>query len=101
MQFRKEGNGLLMNYQGERLLIEPWGKNAMRVRATRYQDFTGNNWALEEEVSESGKQAQIVISETGDTAQITNGRLKITVNQSGVLRFFKDDKQFLQEYHRN
>ncbi len=101
MQFRKEGNGLLMNYQGERLLIEPWGKNAMRVRATRYQDFTGNNWALEEEVSESGKQAQIVISETGDTAQITNGRLKITVNQSGVLRFFKDDEQFLQEYHRN
>ena len=54
MRFSKVENGLLMNHQGEMLMIEPWGKNAMRVRATRYSEFTGKNWALEEAVSEQG-----------------------------------------------
>ncbi len=101
MQFKQLGNSLLMNHQGEKILIEPWGKNALRVRATRYQNFTGNDWALEESLSESGKQATIAICEAENTAQITNGQLKITANHNGVLRFFKNDIQFLQEYHRN
>ena len=57
MQFTKTDNGLQMSHQGELLLIEPWGKNAFRVRATRYPQFTGENWALDEEVPQSGRQA--------------------------------------------
>ena len=101
MRFTKTGNGLQMKHQGETLLIEPWGTDAMRVRATRYPQFTGCNWALEEPVDEAGRQAVVEISDSPKMAQITNGRLKITVNASGVLRFYKDGKQFLQEYHRN
>ena len=100
MQLKKEGSGLLMNHQGERLLIEPWGKNALRVRGTRYPEFTEQNWALEEEVAEEGKKAEIEICEEKHTASITNGRLTITVNPNGVLQFYKDGKKFLQEYHR-
>lgn len=101
MQFTTTDNGLQMNHQGETLRIEPWGKDAFRVRATRYPQFTGEKWALGEEVPEIGRQAAVEINEAEHTAQITNGRLKITINPSGVLRFFKDGKQFLQEYHRN
>ena len=100
MQFRKMNNGLLMNHQGEMLFVEPWGKDALRVRASRYPKFTGNNWALEEEVPQSGRQAVVEIDEQKNEAQITNGRLKMTINPNGILRFFKDGKKFLQEYHR-
>lgn len=101
MKITKYGSGLLIRHQGETLLIEPWGENAFRVRATRYPEFTGNNHALEEEIPEAKRQADSCIDPEGNTAEITNGRLKITVNPSGVLRFFRDGKQFLQEYHRN
>ena len=90
MQFRKMNNGLLMNHQGEMLFVEPWGKDALRVRASRYPKFTGNNWALEEEVPQSGRQAVVEIDEQKNEAQITNGRLKMTINPNGILRFFKD-----------
>lgn len=101
MNLTKFNNGLLMKHQGEMLLIEPWGMNAFRVRATRYPDFTGNDYALEEEIPREKRQAEVSIGEGGCSAEITNGRLKIAVNPSGVLRFFRDGKQFLQEYHRN
>lgn len=101
MQFRRMNHGLEMRHQGERLLIEPWGKNALRVRATRYPDFTGQNWALDEEISENESRAEVEISEEENCAQITNGRLKISINANGVLRFYKDGRQFLKEYHRN
>lgn len=101
MQFQNFQNGLMMKHQGETLFIEPWGNNAFRVRATRYPEFTGQNWALEEEVGKEGRRAEVEITDAGKMAQITNGRLKITVNQNGVLSFYKDEKKFLQEYHRN
>lgn len=100
MNLTKSDNGLLMKHQGEMLFIEPWGENAFRVRATKYPAFTGNSYALGEEIPEAKKCAKVKIEEGGCAAEISNGRLKITVNSSGVLRFFRDGKQFLQEYHR-
>lgn len=99
MKFSKLQNGLLINHQNERLFIEPWGKNALRVRATRYSDFSGENWALEEEIAADGRKAEVTITENNE-ASIQNGRLTIKVNPNGVLSFFRDGKKFLQEYHR-
>lgn len=101
MQLQNFQNGLMMKHQGETLFIEPWGNNSFRVRATRYPEFTGQNWALEEEVGKEGRHAEVEITDAGKMAQITNGSLKITINQNGVLSFYKDEKKFLQEYHRN
>ena len=97
MNLTKSKGGLTMKLYGETLLIQPWGKNAFRVRATRYPDFTGNNYALEEEIPTEKKQADICIAPEGNSAEITNGRLKITVNPSGVLRYFKYCKDFFHE----
>ena len=99
MKITTSDNGLLVRHQGETLLIQPWGENAFRVRATRYAEFTGNNYALEEDIPVVKRRADSCINPEGNAAEITNGRLKITVNPSGVLRFFRDGTQFLQDLH--
>lgn len=100
MIFAKEGNKLIARHQGERLCIEPWGENALRVRATRYMDFTGRKWALGEEVPEEFQKAEITVSEN-KSAVIKNGRISVRINGSGVLSFYRDDKLILREYYRN
>jgi alpha-D-xyloside xylohydrolase len=109
MIFSQEGNALIAKRQGETLRIEPWGTDSLRVRATMFPAFTGNDWALTEPVT--GLQPAVHIGtqtlRTGEGgkweapfASIENGRLKATVNHSGVLTFFKDGKQILKEYNR-
>ena len=109
MIFLQEGSALIAKRQGETLRIEPWGTDSLRVRATMFPAFTGNGWALTEPVT--GLQPTVQIGtqslRTGEGgtweapfASIENGRLKATVNHSGVLAFFRDGKQILKEYNR-
>lgn len=100
MIFSKEGNKLVARHKAERLCIEPWGKDSLRVRATRYMEFTGNDWALEESVPENLRTAQIEL-DGEKSASITNGRLRMTVNGAGVLSVYRDEKMILREYYRN
>jgi alpha-D-xyloside xylohydrolase len=71
--------------------------------------FTGNFWALTEEVNKTGAKVSIDLEDhwVGDgtidkreIATIQNGRIKATVNFAGVISFYKDDKLILREYHR-
>ena len=109
MIFLQESNALIAKRQGETLRIEAWGTDSLRVRATMYPAFTGNDWALTEPVTNLQPTVNIGTQtlRTGDggtweapLASIENGRLKATVNHSGVLTFFKDGKQILKEYNR-
>ncbi len=54
MRFWQEGQSLLYKHGYETVMITPWGKNALRVRATKYPRFTENDWALEEQVLAAG-----------------------------------------------
>lgn len=100
MIFSTEGSRLIARHQAERLCIEPWGRNSLRIRATKYMDFTGRSWALTEEVPEKFKEAEITID--GDRqAMIQNGRICVKVNDHGVLSFFRDGKLLFREYYRN
>ncbi len=112
MIFSKDGNRLVARHQGERLMIEPWGTDSLRVRATRYMDYTGRDWALGEEVPDTGRRSVIEINEgsipdgyTGGMidkcATITNGRICAKINVAGVLSFFRDGRLILREYYRN
>ncbi len=109
MKFLKEQNALICRRQGETLRIEPWGQDALRVRATMYPALTDTPWALTEPVN---SQADIAFYEEsqreGDgemhaypAARITNGRISATVNRSGVVTFFRDGKKILREHFRN
>lgn len=118
MKFQEKDHALLVSHQGERLRIEAWGKNSLRIRATRYMDFTGRNWALDEEAPKEQRKAEVMICEPKISeserencdegvlqmrkyATIQNGRLKVRVNGAGILSFYRDEKLFLREYYRN
>ena len=101
MIFTQDGNALVAKRQGETLRIEPWGKDALRVRSTMYPEFTGRDWALTEQVEKG--QAKVVISqrEDGPFAEISNGAIKATVNFAGVMTIYKNDKMVVREYYRS
>lgn len=77
---RKEGDRLIREFDGEKLWIESWGKNALRVRATGLAAIDEKrDWALLApettacKIEISGESATIV---NGDiTARLENGRL--------------------------
>ena len=109
MRFEKDESALVFFHQGERVRIEPWGRDSLRVRACMLPDFSGRDWALTEDV-DRGK-AQIVIEEVdhwvGDgtidkreKATIVNGRIRAVVNHAGVMAFYRDDRLILREYFR-
>lgn len=100
MRFLKDGRALVCRHETETLRIEPWGKDSLRVRATKYPKFTGRRWALTEDVPESGRQGEITIDPEKQEASVTNGRIRVTANKVGVLTFYRDGKQFLREYYR-
>ena len=109
MQFKEENGALIARQNGETLRIEAWGKDSLRVRATRLPSFTEQDWALTEDPGPS--RAEVEIGEVdhwvGDgtmdkrqIASVTNGRIRAVVNFRGVMVFYRDGKPFLQEYFR-
>ena len=110
MRFTEENGRLICRRQGETLVIEPWGKDSLRVRATMYPQLPEENWALTEPVEAAQAKVEIIDDphREGDgeihhyeAAKITHGRIAATVNRSGVICFYKDGKLFLQEHYRN
>ena len=102
MKFWKENESLCWKHQYETVKITPWGRNALRVRTTKYPNFTDRNWALEESIPDTSADVSIEIAEDARTdAAITNGRLRIRVDGSGIMTFYRDGQKFLKEYHRD
>ena len=107
MIFKKD-NCLIYQYDNETVQIEPWGNNAVRVRASMNASFTGNNWALEEKAEGKG---EIVVYDDRDASAVvyanmysgknesfgslTNGKITAVVNADGVLSFYNQDKKLL------
>ncbi len=112
MSFSVESSVLIYRNRNEMLRIEPWGKDALRVRATQFPEMTGQAWALTEPVCADGQTAEVHLID-GPTleygglklslqeAVIQNGRVKARINAGGVLFFYRDDELILQEYSRN
>ena len=97
MEFIQEGKALVCRRLGETLRLEPWGRCALRVRATMAEELEAEPWALTER-PEAGTCA-VEIGEDG--ARITSGSLRAEVNAFGVLSFFRGEKLLLREYYRN
>jgi len=97
MFFEVKGGKLIGKRQGETICLESWGEDALRVRGTMYPEFTGRVNALEEDIDK--KKAEIKID--GGCAEIKNGKISATINDAGVITFFKDGKKILREYFRS
>ena len=104
-------NKLIREYDGERMLIEAFGENSLRVRVTRLRDFPEENWALipqpEQNVqitlmrNEQEAETQKVNSEeriVGDGAVMENGKIRVILNKAGKLIFEnREGKTLLRE----
>lgn len=88
---------LTLRRRGETLRIEPWGKDSLRVRATMYPEFTGNDWALTEKPE---KSAPVFEKGEDGSFKLTNGRISVVVNRIGILTFYRDGKKILREHYR-
>lgn len=93
-------NKLIREYDGEKMQIEAFGENSLRVRVTRKDAFSENDWAL---MPQGEQTAQITVMQNakgedgpkvnseeriiGDGAVMVNGKLKVTVTKEGKLIF--------------
>lgn len=93
----KEGR-IIYHYDAEEMVIEPWGVNAFRVRATKECCFPDADWALEVRPEE----VQAVCRMTEEGAEAVNGKIRVTVNRFGKVMFYNQKGEvLLEEYCRN
>ena len=67
MRFWKDNQSLMWKHQYETVCITPWGKNALRIRATKFPGFTAHDWALEEPVPDTSADVSITIGKDEST----------------------------------
>lgn len=95
--FEEKGNALCYRYEAERVVIEPWGDNSLRVRASKMTGMPEEPWAL---LEPDKKQAQIVIHK--NSAEIKNGKIRAVVNLIGKIIFYNEKGDILlEEFVRN
>ena len=107
-----ENGKLIRMYDGEKLQIECWGKDSFRVRVTRFDRFTEENWALIEQEAvepciqilsgkgtEEGLKVNAEEKIVGDSAKIWNGNICAEILENGKMCFYnKEGKLLLAEY---
>lgn len=93
-------NKLLRSYNGEKMQIEAWGKDSIRVRVTRSADFTDEDWALlpQEEcrpkvrmISHEKENASFKVNAEervlDDGAEFKNGKIKLVLIKQGKIHW--------------
>ena len=101
MLFIKHENGLELRRGTERLWIEAWGRDGLRVRATRRSQLTGRDWALLEPVPEIAAEVEVreidatepwnrddpAKHHTATVARVRNGSIAAEVDEEGWITF--------------
>lgn len=94
---KQEGNRIIFHYDAEELWIEPWGENAVRIRATKNAHMPEENWAL---LPQKNTTCEISFNETG--ASLTNGKVKVCITSGGKITIYNQKGELLlEEYWRN
>ena len=89
---------LIFTYDAEQLWIEPWGHNAVRVRATKMATMPQEDWAL---FPRPDIVAKIETSES--SATLINGTIKVAVSKRGkiIISNSSTGKILLEEFVRD
>ena len=87
-------NGKLVHKLGaETILIEPWGRDGLRVRVTTGPEILDTQWALTEPVDTGPADPRVTIAISDAEAVIRNGKISARIQdimtQRGRLQFFK------------
>ncbi|KQT01067.1 glycoside hydrolase family 31 protein [Cellulomonas sp. Leaf395] len=77
--FTVDGTTLRWRGGGETLVVEPWGRDSVRVRSA-LGDVVDADWALLAQDPSAHAQATVVVD--GATATLTNGRIRVLATAS-------------------
>ncbi|KAL9115737.1 MAG: hypothetical protein Q9227_000105 [Pyrenula ochraceoflavens] len=92
-----DGTRLTYRYDAEKLWIEPWGANALRIQATMQSSMPSESWALERPTTFESKFSRGLKS-----ASISNGKITATVTTGGKLTIHDSaNRLILEEYSRH
>ena len=95
--FTREGEGLLRRDNGESLLIEPWGKNSLRVRAWMGERPGNKDWAL---LPPEPCKAACALADSA--AVLQNGGIIAEISPAGAVTFKNSRGEvLLKEFWRN
>lgn len=96
--FKQDGNRLIYHYDAETLVVEAWGRDSLRVRATKQSVLLQEDWALLE--PEETPAPEIELHE--GYAVIQNGKIRAAIESNGKLIFQnREGKVLLEEYVRS
>lgn len=90
MSFKIDNGALVRSFNSEIVRIEPWGENALRVRATPDARLSGKNRAL---IEQKPINAEIVIEE--ESAYIVNGNARAEIDKNGKIRILNQRSEVL------
>lgn len=71
-------NRLVYQYDAEKVWIEAWGENALRIRATKEAQMPMEDWALSAKGSD-----QVKLERRKEGAVIGNGKIRAEVSERG------------------
>ncbi len=95
--FERDGSALCYRYEAERLRIEPWGNNSLRVRAWKQAEPDPQDWALLPQ-----EDCAPIIEVREDGGSIVNGNIRAELNLIGKLTFYNQRGEvLLEEYLRD
>ncbi len=103
---KQDGNRIRYHFDAEELWIEPWGENALRIRATKCSSMPLENYALNDlddikiNTQTDGEISNITI--TDDGADIANGKICAHISKGGKITIKNSKGELLlEEYWRN
>lgn len=97
---KQNGNAVIRRQEKEILQIEPWGPNALRVRATQLSAIKEEEWSALLEPENEELKISIVLDGMG--ARIENGNIRCELMATGKLKFYnRRGELLLEEYDRN
>lgn len=89
---RTENNALVYEYNCELVKIEPYGKNALRVRCSPDGRLSGKNRALLDLNTQGGQ-----VEADGEVGKITNGLASAEIDKNGKITIYSCGKRVLEE----
>ncbi len=100
---KQDGNKLIYHFDAEELWIEPWGANALRIRATKMNRMPEAEYALSIPAMNPGEEeteSKILLTEYG--ADLINGKISVHITNGGKLTIKNEKNEILlEEYWRN
>lgn len=95
---KQDGNKVVRRFDKELLVVEPWGKNSLRVRATQLHEFQADYYSAL--IAPVELEPEIICD--GKSATIKNGKITCEVMMTGKLKFYNQKGQLLlEEFDRN